>query len=208
MFLIEIAAPVGALTEADRATLRSAVTALLSDDVSAPATTMARGRAITHLAFRELFGWTTGDGAWEPPAPPPLIITATVPEAWRADMSRPLAGALRTGVRRIDRDHGWTRPGGHLWINLVGIEDGSIGLDGKPVSADRLVSWMTEEFRARQREGDVDLPDGVVVDPMCGMHVTLGRDAITLEHAGETLAFCAAPCRSAYAKEHGLQVPA
>jgi YHS domain-containing protein len=67
---------------------------------------------------------------------------------------------------------------------------------------------MTEEFRARHSRGAVDLPDGVVIDPMCGMHVTLGRDAITLEHDGETKGFCAASCRRAYAKEHGLAVPA
>lgn len=208
MFLIEIAAPAGELTDADRATLTRAVTGLLSDGASAPEETMARGRAVTHIAFRELAGWTTGDGAWSPPVPPPLVITATVPEAWREEMSRPLSGAIRAGVRRLDRDHGWTRPGGHLWVNLVGIADGSIGLNGRPATADGLTSWMTEEFRAKHRAGEVVLPDGVVIDPMCGMQVTLGRDAITLEHDGEIMGFCAASCRRAYAKEHGLPVPA
>ncbi|MER6937060.1 hypothetical protein ABTX24_13055 [Nocardioides sp. NPDC127514] len=204
MFLIEIAAPAGALTDGDRATLTNAVISLLTAGVSAPEETMARGRAVTHIAFRELVGWSTGDGAWAAPAPPPLVITATVPEGWREEMSRPLSGAVRAGVRRLDRDHGWTRPGGHLWINLVGILDGSIGLNGRPATADDLTSWMTEEFRARQSAGEVDLPEGVVIDPVCGMQVTLGRGAITLEHDGETIGFCAASCRRAYAKEHGI----
>lgn len=208
MFLIEIAAPAGALTDGDRTTLTRAVTSLLNEGVDAPEETMARGRAVTHVAFRELVGWTTGDGTWSPSAAPPLVITATVPEAWREEMSRPLCGAVRAGVRRLDRDHGWTRPGGHLWINLVGIADGSIGLNGSPASADDLTSWMTEEFRARHRAAEADLPEGVVIDPMCGMRVTLGRGAITLAHDGMTLGFCAASCRRAYAKEHGLPVPA
>ena len=63
---------------------------------------------------------------------------------------------------------------------------------------------MTEEFRARHRVGEVDLPAGVVIDPVCGMQVTLGRGAITLQHDGETIGFCAASCRRAYAKEHGV----
>jgi hypothetical protein len=43
---------------------------------------------------------------------------------------------------------------------------------------------------------------------MCGMRVRLGPSAITLEHDGETKAFCAAACRAAYARQHGLPVPA
>jgi YHS domain-containing protein len=67
---------------------------------------------------------------------------------------------------------------------------------------------MTEEFRARSEPDDVDLPEGVALDPMCGMRVRLGPSAITLEHDGETKAFCAAACRAAYARQHGLPVPA
>lgn len=68
MFLIEIAAPADALTDGDRATLTRAVTGLLNESASAPEETMARGRAITHITFRELAGWTTGDGAGPGPA--------------------------------------------------------------------------------------------------------------------------------------------
>ena len=53
MFLIEIAAPAEALTDSDRATLTRAVTGLLNESASAPEETMARGRAMTHIAFRE-----------------------------------------------------------------------------------------------------------------------------------------------------------
>lgn len=209
MFLIEIAHPRDALTEKDRRALAGDVCEVLTGAEEGVAEeTMRRARAMTHVAFRELDGWTTGDGPWTPGEAPPLWVTFTVPEAWRSEMSRTAIGAVRRGVRRLDRTHDWRRAAGSLWVNVVGILDGSIGMDGKPSTADEVVGQMTEEFRARFDPDDADVAEGVVIDPMCGMHVRLGRDAIVLEHDGRTIGFCAAACRTAYAREHGLPVPA
>src|SRR5690606_32165631 len=103
---------------------------------------------------------------------------------------------------------GWQRPVGALWINLAGVVDGGIGLDGKQATADDVLAVLTEEFRAGHDAGEVDLPDGVVVDPMCGMRVKLDTTAITLAHDGATLGFCARGCRDAYARRQGIPVPA
>jgi YHS domain-containing protein len=67
---------------------------------------------------------------------------------------------------------------------------------------------MTAEYQAQDDAANADLPEGVTVDPMCGMHVRLGRGAVTLEHEGRTMGFCAKSCRAAYARRHGLPVPA
>jgi YHS domain-containing protein len=126
-------------------------------------------------------------------------------------MSRTAIGAVRRGVRRLDRMHGWQRADGALWVNVVGIADGSIGMDGKPSTADEVVGHMTAEYRAQTDAGGTESPElaeGVVIDPMCGMHVRLGLGAMTLEHDGRTMGFCASACRAAYAREHGLPVPA
>lgn len=208
MFLIEIAHPRDALTDDDRRALAGDVCDVLvgaQDGVAEE--TMRRARAMTHVGFRELDSWTTGDGPWNPGEAPPLWVTFTVPEAWRSEMSRTAIGAVRRGVRRLDDTHDWKRSMGSLWINVVGILDGSIGMDGKPGTADEVVAHMTEEFRAGFDPDDAEVAEGVVIDPMCGMHVRLGRDAIVLEHDGRTVGFCAVACRKAYAREHGLPVP-
>jgi YHS domain-containing protein len=46
------------------------------------------------------------------------------------------------------------------------------------------------------------LPDGGVIDPVCGMRVHLGPHAITLQHDGRTIGFCATGCREVYAADH------
>ncbi|MBQ0965048.1 hypothetical protein KBY91_23025 [Streptomyces sp. RK23] len=208
MFLIEIACPRGALTADDREELAGEVCrVLVGAEESVAEETMRRARAMMHVGFRELDGWTTGDGPWRPGNVPPLWVTLTVPEAWRAEMSRTTIGMVRRAVRRLDRSYGWERSEGHLWINVVGIAEGSIGMDGKPGTADDVVGRMTAEYRARTDAAEADLPEGVTVDPMCGMRVRLGRGAVTLEHEGRTMGFCAKSCRAAYAREHGLRVP-
>ena len=212
LFLFEIACPREALTEDDRRALaRDVCQVLVGAEKGVAEETMRRARAMTHVGFRELDTWTTGDGTWAPGQVPPLWITLTVPEAWRAEMSRTAIGAVRRGVHRLDRMHGWQRAEGDLWVNVVGINDGSIGMDGKASTADEVVGHMTAEFRAQTdaRGADSsDLPEGILIDPMCGMHVRLGRGALTLEHDGRTMGFCAASCRAAYAREHGLPVTA
>ncbi|GGR50845.1 YHS domain-containing protein [Nocardioides luteus] len=205
MNLIEIRCPAGALDDSDRAWLAAEITAgLVGDGMTeeVPAETLSRARAMTHVGFLALDGWTTGDGPWprDVGVAPPMWITMTVPEQWREEMSRYVIGWFRRAVHGLDARKGWKRSGGDLWINLVGVVDGSIGLDGRPSTADDVVATMTAEFRAKADAGDVDLPDGVVIDPMCGMKVRLGKGAITLEHDGVTLGFCAMACRDAYVR--------
>jgi YHS domain-containing protein len=89
-----------------------------------------------------------------------------------------------------------------VWINVVGVADGSIGLNGKATTAAGVVNYMTEEYRAAPRV-PVEVPDGVVIDPICGMRVRLGPRAITLDHDGTTVGFCATGCRDAYAENEG-----
>lgn len=211
MNLIEIRCPSDALDAEDRALLAGDITAGLvgdhmTDDV--PEETLARARAMTHVGFSQLDAWTTGAGPWEPGSTPPLWITVVVPELWRDEMARYVIGCIRRAARRIDARHGWKRSVGDLWINVIGIGDGSIGLDGKPATADDVVAVMSEEFRAKADAGGIELPEGVVIDPMCGMKVKLGGRAITLEHDGRTLGFCAMNCRDAYARREGIPVPA
>lgn len=213
MDLIEIAHPAGALDPTDHAALATQIAQGLVGDAEnpeqdVPEETLRRARTMTHVGFRELAGWYTGDGPWNPSTAPPLWITMTVPEAWRDEMAQPVISRMRRAVRKLDADRGWERTGGDLWINVVGVADGSIGLNGRAATSDDVLGYLTEEFRAAHVAGEVELPEGVVIDPMCGMRVKLGPTAITLEHDGETIGFCAENCRAGYARLEGLPLPA
>lgn len=206
MFLIEIACPQGALDAEDRSWFADSIVAGLTGSESesahdTPEETLRRARAMTHVGFRELIDWTTGDGPWKASAVPPLWLTITVPEAWREEMSRHVIGWIRRAVRELDGRHGWQRKADDLWVNLTGVADGSIGLGGKPSTADDVLDHLTEEFRANRDHGR-PVPEGRVVDPICGMLVRLGPRSITLEHDGETLGFCAEACRDSYARRY------
>ncbi|WP_031465050.1 hypothetical protein [Sciscionella sediminilitoris] len=205
MFLIEIAYPAGALTETERDTIAASITELITAAEQAPEATMRRARRMTHIAFRELHGWHTGDGPVHPGAAPPVLASITVPEAWRAETARHTMGAVRSAITGVDRVRGWTREGGDLWINVFGVAEGSIGLNGKAADADAVLAYMTEEFRALAESGELGpVPDGKLLDPVCGMLVHHGKGTILLDHDGVTLGFCAQSCRDAYAREHGL----
>lgn len=210
MMLIEITHPRGRLRQEDRARIAEHILGVLLLDGHAPEETMRRGREMTHVLFREAEDWHTGSGATPRTAAgqaPPLIATITVPQAWQEEVARHMVATVRAAVRRVDADHGWTRQREHLWVNVVGIPDGGIGLGGKAMTADGVLAHMTEEYRAAQQAGTVEpAPEGKVVDPVCGMFVTLGKNAIILEHRGKTVGFCAQSCRDAYCREHGLPV--
>jgi YHS domain-containing protein len=207
MNLIEIIAPAGAYDADDRAAIAADVTGGLLGGGSAPEATLKRARVMTHVWFREGHGWTTGDGPYDGTSAPPVVATVTVPEAWRAEVSRYIGGVVRTALRRRDERHGRTRAGGDLWVNVTGIADGSIGLDGRAGTAGDVLDWMTAEYRAGATAPPADLPDGVVVDPVCGMHVRLRPGAITLDHDGRTLGFCSEGCRRHHALAHGIELP-
>ena len=40
------------------------------------------------------------------------------------------------------------------------------------------------------------------VDPICGMTVTVMESTLSLEHAGSTVYFCGAGCKSAFERQH------
>lgn len=203
MFLIDVSYPESSLDDEARAAIAAQVINGFVGYDAAPESTMRRGRTMTHVAFHPAQSWTTGDGPLAPGQAPPFHVTVTVPEAWREEMNEHATGVIRGAIEQHDRAGGSTRTGGDVWINVVGIDDGSIGLNGKPSTADDVVLYMTEEYRANASEDD--LPDGVVVDPICGMYVRLGPEAITLDHDGTVVGFCAQGCRSAYAREHGIE---
>lgn len=208
MILIEISHPAGRLTETDHRTIVERIWSVVLTDEHAPSETMRRARQMTHLGFRELTDWHTGDGPPDPASAPPVMASVTVPQAWQEETARHMIGTIRAAIRRVDTEHGWSREPGSLWILVNGVPDGSIGMDGKSSTADDVLHALTADYQAAVREGrNEPIPDGRLVDPMCGMLVRAGPHAITIEHDGETIGFCAVACRDAYIRQHSLTSP-
>lgn len=203
MNLVEITAPAGALTDSQRRSIASTVVSNLLVEPDAPAEALERAGRTTHVWFHDAVAWTTGGPSPADEGVTPFVVTITVPEAWRADLTRHAMSAVRAAlVRHVGKD---ALSPESTWINIVGVPDGSIGLDGRPATGTDLVRHLTQDV---QPDSATDLPSGVVVDPVCGMKVRLGPHAITLEHDGSVVGFCAVGCRNVYAEDHGLVVPA
>jgi YHS domain-containing protein len=206
MNLIEILYPEGRLDPARRKAIAAAVISSLLRAPEAPPSALERAGRMTHVWFRECRDWTTGDGPFVAAvdAGIPLVVTVTVPEVWRAELSARAIGAVRDALA----DVGMAPEDGEepaLWVNVVGIEEGSIGMAGQPTRSADIVRHLTAEVEV-PAEGD--LPDGVAIDPVCGMEVGLGTAAVTLEHDGRTVAFCSHGCRDVYAEDHGIDLAA
>lgn len=208
MILVEVVAPQGRLDDHDRDRLAADVVGGLLKASGAPESTMTRARAVTHVWFREVQAWHTGDGRVPDDGAPPVVVNVTAPDAWREEMSPVVIAVVRAAVGRLDVRRGWERRGGDLWVNLTGVLDRSIGLNGRPATAADLVAYVTEEFRASGEAAAAaeHLPAGMLLDPVCGMQVRASATALTLEHDGQTHGFCSRGCRAAYAEEHGLEL--
>ncbi|APX32143.1 hypothetical protein BH708_04730 [Brachybacterium sp. P6-10-X1] len=205
MILIEISCPVGRYDDTDRRAIIEQICSVVLTDDHAPPETMHRARQMAHLGFRDLTDWHTGDGPANPEEAPPVIASVTVPRAWQDDMARPMIGAVKAALRRVDTRHGWQREPGSLWVLINGVPDGSIGMDGASSTADDVLDALISDYRAAVENGRNDpVPDGHLVDPICGMLVRRGPRALTIETDGETLGFCALGCRDAYARRHAL----
>lgn len=204
MNLIEIVHPEGTLDPARRKAIAGAVVSNLLRAPEAPASALERAGRMTHVWFREGRDWTTGDGplAASSDSGIPIVVTVTVPEAWREELSARAIGAVRGALA----DAGIAAEDGEepaLWVNVVGIEEGSIGMAGRPTRTADIVRHLTAEVDvAAERE----LPDGIAIDPVCGMKVRLGPAAVTIDHDGRTVAFCAHGCRDVYAEDHGIDL--
>lgn len=198
MNLIDITYPAGTLEPAGQSAIAESIIANLLVEPNAPAEAIRRAGLITHVWFHEAQAWTTGAGAYRD-GPTPFAVTITVPEAWREEISRHAISAVRVALAQ--HVPGAVTDEGNVWINVVGVADGSIGMNGKAAHSSDIVRLLTKGLDIPE---PIDLPVGVVIDPVCGMQVHLGKGAITLQHNGRSLGFCATGCRDVYANDHNL----
>lgn len=200
MNLIEITYPHDTLDETRRRAIADAILANYLIEPEAPLEAIERAGRATHVWFREVHTWTTGAGPVRQEGPSPLVVTITVPEVWREELSRHAISAVRAALLRHAPGIGLHEQAA-VWINVVGVHDGSIGMNGKRASSTDIVRFLTHGITPPDATG---LPEGLLIDPVCGMQVRLGKNTITIDHDGKTLAFCATGCRKVYAEDHNI----
>jgi YHS domain-containing protein len=201
MNLIEITCPEGALDETQRQAIAHDVMSTLLVEPDAPPQAVERAGHLTHVWFHAAQTWTTRAGGDQDRAATPFVVTITVPEVWREELSRRAIGAVRTALHRhlTSAD----RHSGAIWINVVGVHEGSIGMDGRPSTSTDIVRYLTQDVEPPTAQ---DLPPDEVIDPVCGMRVQLGPHAYTLTHNGQTFGFCASGCRAVFAEDHNIPI--
>lgn len=203
MNLIEVTYPEGTLDEIQRQAIADAIIASLLVEPDAPQQAIERAGRATHIWFHAAQTWTTGAAPNATAHRHTFVVTITVPEAWRDELSQHAIGAVRTALARHVPTAFYEDAA--VWINLVGVHEGSIGMNGRPSISTDIVRYLTQGI---EPPNATELPDGVVIDPVCGMSVHIGPNTLTLIQDGQTIGFCAGGCRSVYAQDHGIPIDA
>jgi hypothetical protein len=210
MNLFEITYPAGALDAEERQALAGGLLAGYLVEPDAPREAVERAGRMTHVWFHEADTWVTGGSnptdarRSEPSGRPrqPVVVTVTVPEAWRAELAPHAIGAVRSALAR-HAPHIALHEEGAVWVNVVGVAEGSIGMDARPARSADIVRGLTRDVEIPDAA-----PDGGAVDPVCGMTVRVGPRTSVLVHDGRTVAFCGEGCRAVYAEDHRIALPA
>ena len=174
--------------------------------------TMAAGPAavfgaLFHVVVHEPDVWVVGERALGPEDRPRFLVRVHVPGPWRKDMSEILiSDATRIIAEEccvVAEERGVGAPSysdpAHsdldVQVHVVGVSEGSIGLGGAVTTSQGIVDLMNRPLVDAAARGEA------LEDPVCGMLVPLGPDAVTLEWDGELLAFCCRGCRDGFVEK-------
>jgi YHS domain-containing protein len=202
MMTVEVSVTGRAMTADDERELADRLLRTLTTEESAPDVVLDSARELTHVLVRQPRTWATGGAP--PDTAPRYLVRITVPAASSNDPR--FAGhvvPLVTGaVAATEADPARLGREPHCVVQIVGLREHAIGMLGGPVTSTEVTRFMTRGFDG---SGEApDLPDGVTVDPVCGMRVEWSTARFTLTHDGVDHAFCAPSCRKVFAEDHGL----
>ncbi|MGD0809014.1 MAG: YHS domain-containing protein [Acidimicrobiales bacterium] len=198
MTFIELFAPKGCLSQAQRLQLSERLVTELVSAEGAPTEIVRRARGISWLVVHEPEVWTVGGQPVATDAPC-YLVRLSMPGGHLNDDMR---GELITRVTRVlaevggDPDRPYREP--IAWVQIVELPDGNFGTFGRVMSVSDMVDFAANgevPVRGTAREGP---SAGRVTDPVCGMTVVLDADAISADHEGSTYAFCSASCRDSF----------
>lgn len=207
MNLIEIFAPKGMVNAERRRLLADRMVERILESNGSPADLTERARALTHVIIHEPENWWAGGEAVSGHGNPRYIVRITVPGGHLTrSMRDELVTRVTTALADVDPHPERLKDEPRAWVQIVEVPDGNLGLFSRVVTTHDIIQMVV---RPSWRPSDVMSATGAeeadrVIDPICGMAVTLDEDAITLEHDGTTYGFCSEGCRNIFAAQHGL----
>ncbi|WP_344593153.1 YHS domain protein [Actinomadura vinacea] len=137
-----------------------------------------------HVVVHRPETWVVGERPVGPGDPSPYMVRVHAPGPWRKDISAHIIGAFTKAITDV-------APDAVVQMHVLGVPEGSIGVQGKPMTSAELVEMMNDPLRQAYAEGKA------LMDPMCGMLVELGK-APALEHEGTLYGFCCEGCRTEF----------
>ncbi|GII81296.1 hypothetical protein Sru01_62780 [Sphaerisporangium rufum] len=195
MLFIEVLVPKGAIGEEERRRIAAGLTATrLLADAEGHATdpgVMEFMDSLTDVVVREADTWYSGGVPLGPGAPPRYVVNVHS-GAWGKEMSETLITRITERLAGVD---GGRDGEPDVLVNVLPVPQGSYGFGGRVRRASDLLELI--EQATTGPAGPV--PDGMVVDPVCGATVPRA-DAVILEAGGETFGFCCAHCRGHFVK--------
>ncbi|UFS97083.1 ATPase [Nocardia huaxiensis] len=165
---------------------------------SAPDSTLARARELTHVVVHQPQAWATGGP--DVRVEPRYIVRVTVPGTWCSEgFADHVIPAITRAIGEIDGDSQRLQDDPHCLVQVVGLREGSFGTCGRVYSSADVTRMISEDFRhsaAAAASG--------AVDPVCGMSIDPATARFRLRHAGVDYVFCASVCRKVFAEDHGI----
>jgi YHS domain-containing protein len=208
MFLIELFVPKGRLSEAQRNYLSERIiNEIVASESAAPASVIEASLANSHVIVHEPEQWVVGGKTLNADEPPRYIVRASVPSAWRREVSEALITIITRVFAEADDDPQRLYQEPHAWIYVMGVPEGGSGTLGRAMKSSKILKMLTHEHRATAQESlpQREVPPGMGIDPICGMLAPLtdgehGK-AITYVHEDTTYAFCSHGCRALFIEE-------
>ncbi|WP_433432150.1 hypothetical protein [Nonomuraea sp. CA-141351] len=193
MLFVELLVPKGAFDEQERRRFAGRLTArrLLSPgNGKTPATdpgVMDLFDSLSHVVVREEEIWSAGGNLLDESQDPWYVVNV-IAGMWGKEMSEHL-------ISRITAELAEGNAEPRVVVNVISLPEGSYGLRGRAHRSADFVP-LIEEAKTGPA---APVPDGMIVDPICGATVPLDK-AVILEHDGQTYGFCCTHCRGRFAK--------
>ncbi|MCC3312029.1 YHS domain-containing protein [Nocardia africana] len=202
MMTIELFVSEATPTRERRAALADRILHALTTGESAPEQVLARARELTHVLIHTPEVWATGGP--DPSTAPRYLARVTVPGSWSntEGFGTHVIAAITEAVAATESDPDRLSRAPHCLVQIIGLREGNVGTLGHATSGTEITRLITQDYHPAEDHRDV--PDGHVIDPVCGMTVEWATARFTLTHDGVDHAFCAPTCRKAFAEEHSI----
>ena len=139
--------------------------------------------SITHVVVHEVEVWIAGGKRQDAAQPPRYVVRVYVPGPWRKPLSEHLITQITAAL-----------PGSE--VHVLGVPEGGYGAFGRVVGESVLTDMISDAV-----SGTAEVPDGMVVDPVCGAVLALDRPGVvTMEVDGTMYGFCCAGCRQTFSR--------